>query len=120
MTRTEFEGRVRSPCVYVLASGLYGTLYVGVTSDIVRRAWEHRTGAIEGFSRKYGVKRPVYLEFHSGMTEAITREKQMKKWERAWKIALIERENPRWEDLYHGIVGSEPPMGSRLRGNDER
>jgi len=116
----EFEGRVWCPCVYVLASGLYGTLYIGVTSDIVRRAWEHRTGAIKGFSETYGAKRLVYLEFHAGMTEAIAREKQVKKWERAWKISLIERDNPRREDLYDSLVGSEPTMDSRLRGNDEK
>jgi putative endonuclease len=110
--------RPRSPCVYILASKLYGTLYIGVTSDIVRRVWEHRTGAIKGFTEKYGVKLLVYFELHSTMVNAIAREKQLKKWQRDWKISLIERENPRWEDLYNGIVGSEPTMDSRLRGND--
>jgi putative endonuclease len=112
------SGRSRCPCVYLLASGRHGTLYVGVTSDVVRRVWEHRNGMTDGFTRKYGVKRLVYLEVHATMLEAITREKQMKKWERAWKIALIERDNPRWRDLYEDIAGSEPAMDSRLRGND--
>ena len=100
----------------MLASRLYGTLCIGVTSDIVRRVWEHRTGAFKGFSEKYGVKPLVYFELHAEMTEAIKREKQLKKWERAWKIC----DNPRWEDLYDGLVGSEPTMGSRRRGKDER
>jgi len=120
MDRTAYEGRLRSPCVYVLASKPNGTLYVGVTSDIVRRVWEHRTGEIDGFTRKYGVKLLVYLEFHATMTDAIAREKRVKKWERVWKIALIGRDNPEWRDLYDGIVGSEPTMDSRRRGNDER
>jgi putative endonuclease len=81
--------------------------------------WEHRTGAIDGFTQKYSVKLLVYLEVHETMLGAIAREKQVKKWERAWKIALIERDNPKWLDLYDGIVGSEPTMDSRFRGNDE-
>jgi len=104
----------------MLASGHYGTLYIGVTSDIVGRAWEHRTGAIDGFTRKYEVKRLVYLEVHVTMIEAIAREKQKIKWEHGWKISLIERDNPRWEDLYDGLVGSRVTMGSRLRGNDKK
>ena len=91
--------RPRSPCVYILASKLYGTLYIGVTSDIVRRVWEHRTGAIKGFTQKYGVKLLVYFELHSTMVNAIAREKQLKGWTRAKKIALILKMNPGWEDL---------------------
>lgn len=92
-------------CVYVVASGRNGTLYVGVTGDIARRAFEHRTGAIGGFTQKYGVHRLVFVEFHDGMTEAMQREKQIKKWRRAWKLALIERDNPDWRDLYDEFAG---------------
>jgi len=90
--------------VYILASKPNGTLYVGVTSDLVRRIWEHREGLAEGFTKKYDVKTLVYYEVHQGPEAAITREKQIKKWERAWKIRLIEKANPNWEDLYERIV----------------
>ena len=95
---------MKQPCVYILASERNGTLYVGVTSDIVRRAWEHRTGQIDGFTKHYGVHRLVFAEFHESMTDAIAREKRMKKWRRAWKLQLIERENPSWRDLYDEYV----------------
>ena len=88
------------PCVYILASQRHGTLYVGVTSDIARRAWEHRSDVVEGFTKRYGIHRLVYVEFHETMPDAILREKQVKKWRRAWKIELIERSNPEWSDLY--------------------
>lgn len=88
------------PCVYILASKPQGTLYIGVTSDVVRRVWEHRTDAVDGFTKKYGVHTLVYLEVHATMPDAILREKQVKKWRRAWKIELIERDNPTWRDLY--------------------
>jgi putative endonuclease len=88
------------PCVYIAASRPRGTLYVGVTSDVSRRMWEHREGLLPGFSRDYGVKLLVYLELHATMDAAITREKQIKKWRRAWKIELITSLNPEWEDLY--------------------
>jgi putative endonuclease len=91
---------MKQPCVYILASKQNGTLYVGVTSDIVRRAWEHRTGQIDGFTKHYAIHRLVYAEFHETMTDAIAREKQMKKWRRVWKLKLIERDNPSWRDLY--------------------
>lgn len=87
-------------CVYILASRKHGTLYIGVTADLARRVWEHKTGAVEGFTRRYGIHTLVYVEPHATMPEAILREKQMKKWNRAWKIALIERANPEWRDLY--------------------
>ncbi|HXQ42122.1 MAG TPA: GIY-YIG nuclease family protein, partial [Candidatus Udaeobacter sp.] len=74
------------PCVYILASKRNGTLYIGVTSDLRRRIWEHRTDIIEGFTKRYGVHMLVYFEFHSTMANAILREKQIKKWRRAWKI----------------------------------
>ncbi len=88
------------PCVYILASRRNGTLYIGVTSDLRRRIWEHRTDVVEGFTKRYGVHMLVYFEFHSTMANAILREKQIKKWRRAWKIQLIEQDNPAWHDLY--------------------
>ena len=91
---------MKQPCVYILASKPHGTLYVGVTSDVGRRVWEHKTGAVAGFTNRYGVHRLVYAEEHATMEDAILREKQLKKWRRAWKIELIERDNPAWRDLY--------------------
>jgi len=91
-------------CVYVLASKRNGTLYIGVTSDLVRRVWEHQQNLVEGFTRRYGVHTLVYFERHEEMEQPIRREKQLKKWNRAWKIALIERHNPEWEDLWPTIA----------------
>ncbi len=99
-----YDLSMRQPCVYILASKLRGTLYVGVTSDVIRRVWEHKTDAIEGFTRKYGVHTLVHAEFHAAMPDAILREKQIKKWNRLWKIALIERDNPTWRDLYEDFL----------------
>ena len=93
------------PCVYILASERNGTLYIGVTGNLPKRAWEHREGVADGFSKQYGVKRLVYHEFHDTMDAAITREKQLKKWNRAWKLRLIEAENPDWEDLFDHLNG---------------
>jgi putative endonuclease len=90
--------------VYILASSPGGTLYVGVTNDLVRRTYEHREGLVEGFTRKYGVKRLVYFEAHDTVIAAIQREKNIKHWSREWKIDLIVRDNPRWNDLYDQIV----------------
>ena len=90
----------KRPCVYILASQRNGTLYVGVTSDLARRAWEHRSDTVAGFTQKYGVHTLVYVEFHDTMPDAILREKRIKQWRRAWKLALIERANPHWRDLY--------------------
>jgi len=87
------------PCVYILASRRNGTLYVGVTSDLARRVEQHRTGAVSNFTRKYGVYTLVYAEFHDTMDGALLRERQIKKWRRAWKLQLIERDNPQWRDL---------------------
>jgi putative endonuclease len=89
----------KQPCVYMMARAVNGTLYIGVTSDLWTRAMEHREGTFEGFSKKYGVKALVYFEFHPTMDHAIRREKQIKKWNRLWKIRLIEQMNPMWEDL---------------------
>jgi len=91
--------RVKLPCVYVLASRRDGTLYIGVTSDLFSRLQSHKAGHIPGFTKRYGVDRLVYFELHPTMEHAITREKQMKKWRRAWKIALLESTNPEWRDL---------------------
>jgi putative endonuclease len=87
------------PCVYILASRRDGTLYVGVTSDLYSRMRSHKEGTFPGFSKRYGVDRLVYFELHPTMHHAIIREKQIKKWYRAWKIALIEAGNPEWLDL---------------------
>jgi len=85
--------------VYILASRRNGTLYVGMTDDLVRRVWEHRIGAVPGFTRKYGVKMLVWYEQHETREMAFQRERQLKKWNRAWKLQLIERFNPTWKDL---------------------
>lgn len=89
--------------VYILASARYGTLYVGVTSDIVKRVWQHREEFVDGFTKKYNVKRLVWFEVHEDVTAAITREKQIKKWNRLWKTNLIQAGNPTWQDLYDGL-----------------
>ena len=90
---------MRQPAVYILASKRNGTLYVGVTSNLASRVEAHRADAVDGFTRKHGVKMLVYFELHEDMYEAIVREKRIKKWNRAWKIELIERGNPDWRDL---------------------
>ena len=92
------------PAVYILASQRNGTLYTGVTSNLVKRVWEHKNDTAEGFSKRYGVHLLVYFELHSDMLAAITREKQIKKWNRAWKIKLIELVNPDWRDLWNEII----------------
>jgi|SRR5579871_1807789 len=94
------RGDALQPCLYILASRRNGTLYVGVTSDLRRRVWEHRTDIVEGFSKRYSVHMLVYFEVHSTMAHAIVREKQIKKWHRAWKLRLVEKSNPGWRDLY--------------------
>ncbi len=94
----------RSYWVYILAGKMGGTLYVGVTNDLVRRVYEHRMGLADGFTKKYKVHRLVYFEQHSDIEAAILREKQLKKWNRAWKIALIEKDNSTWRDLYPEIA----------------
>jgi putative endonuclease len=92
------------PAVYILASKRHGTLYIGVTSDLQKRTWEHKRNLVDGFTKRYGVHRLVYYELHGDMMAAISREKQIKKWNRAWKLELIEKQNPDWKDLWHGIV----------------
>ena len=90
---------MKQPVVYILASKPNGTLYVGVTSDLASRIEAHRSGTADGFTSQYGVKTLVYFELHSEMYEAIQREKRIKKWNRAWKINLIEKMNPEWRDI---------------------
>jgi putative endonuclease len=89
--------------VYLLASDRNGTLYVGVTNDLVRRVYEHKNKLVRGFTRRYGVGRLVWFETYDDPTSAITREKDIKKWQRAWKLQLIEQSNPQWLDLFEQI-----------------
>ena len=91
---------------YILASKTRGTLYIGVTSELVGRVWKHKEGNNDGFARKYGVRRLVYYEHYDDVHDAIVREKQLKKWNRAWKIRLIEKDNPNWYDLYDQLAGT--------------
>jgi len=86
--------------VYILASKRNGTLYIGVTSELPKRIWEHKEGLVEGFTKKYNIEIVVYFEVHENIESAITREKQLKKWNRKWKLRLIEEKNPEWNDLY--------------------
>jgi putative endonuclease len=95
----------RSFYVYILASGIGGTLYIGVTNDLVRRVGEHKLEITKGFTKRYGVHKLVYYEQFDDAENAIRREKQLKKYNRAWKIRLIEELNPNWDDLYSGIAG---------------
>ena len=92
------------PAVYILASKPQGTLYVGVTSDLVKRVWQHKNNLAEGFTQKYGVHTLVFFELHATMYDAISREKQLKAGSRAKKLALIEAMNPTWQDLYPGLL----------------
>ncbi len=92
------------PAVYLLSSKRNGTLYVGVTSDLVKRVWEHRNNLVEGFTKRYGVHQLVWYELHESMESAIKREKRLKGWKRKWKVQLIESRNPNWEDLYFKII----------------
>ena len=90
--------------VYIMASSRNGTLYVGVTVDLVKRAWEHRNGLVAGFTRKYGCKLLVWYEAFDDLQEARRRELQMKKWKRLWKLSAVEQMNPDWQDLYPTIL----------------
>jgi putative endonuclease len=90
--------------VYILASKKNGTLYIGVTGDLVKRCYEHKQDMVEGFTKRYQVHTLVYYEVHNDVREAIRREKQIKKWNRNWKIGLIEERNPQWRDLYDDIL----------------
>ncbi|MFZ3031609.1 MAG: GIY-YIG nuclease family protein [Candidatus Moraniibacteriota bacterium] len=90
--------------VYILASQRNGTLYVGVTSDLLKRIWEHKNKKVKGFTEKYGVDMLVYFEETNDVRSALEREKILKKWRRAWKLELIEKENPEWKDLYEKMI----------------
>lgn len=94
----------KQPAVYILASKRNGTLYIGVTSNLVKRIWEHKNDMVEGFTKRYNVHWLVWYELHENIESAIEREKQMKEWKRKWKLKLIEDNNPGWEDLYYKIV----------------
>ena len=95
---------MKQPAVYILASQRNGTLYIGVTSDLVQRVWQHKNDVVEGFTSEHGVHRLVWYELHDDMESAIIREKRLKKWNRVWKLRLIEEMNPDWSDLYESIL----------------
>ena len=103
-TRESSDSMSKQAAVYILASKRNGTLYIGVTSDLKKRVWEHKNDLVEGFTKRYEVHQLVYYELHVDIVSAITREKQIKKWDRAWKLELIERQNPDWGDLWHGVI----------------
>jgi putative endonuclease len=105
--------RELQPAVYILASSPNGTLYVGVTSNLVQRIWQHRQGGVPGFSSRYEVHRLVYYELHGDMEHAILREKRLKKWERRWKLRLVNEFNPEWRDLWEPLLGSPGSPPSR-------
>ena len=91
--------------IYIMASQRNGTLYIGVTSDLPGRVWQHKEGAADGFTKKYGCKMLVWFEQHGDIESAIVREQQMKEWQRLWKLRVIEEMNPEWNDLYDGLFG---------------
>jgi putative endonuclease len=93
-----------SAWVYIMTNRPNGTLYIGVTTQIGERAWQHKTGAIPGFTKQYGLTRLVYIETHESISEAIRREKTLKTWRRAWKVRLITESNPNWDDLYDSLL----------------
>jgi len=97
------HGTIKQCYVYILASQKKGTLYIGVTNDLIRRIYEHKNDLVPGFTSAYHVHRLVYYEVHVDIYQAITREKQIKKWKRQWKINLIEKTNPEWKDLYPSL-----------------
>ncbi len=92
------------PAVYILASSRNGTLYTGVTSNLIQRIWQHKNNLVEGFTQKYHIHQLVYYEIHQDISQAILREKQIKKWNRQWKLELIETMNPQWSDLWEQII----------------
>ena len=92
-------------CVYILASARNGTLYVGVTSDLIKRVWQHKEGFVDGFTKTHAIKTLIWFEQHDSAESAISREKQLKRWSREWKVKLIEERNPYWNDLYGEITG---------------
>lgn len=105
--------------VYILASKKDGVLYIGVTNDLVRRVYEHKNDIVKGFTQKYFVKKLVYYEITKSIVIAIQREKQLKKWKREWKIALIKEFNPEWDDLYYEIGGTDEPLDLQYGQNEK-
>jgi len=97
------QNDMKQPCVYILASQRNGTLYIGVTSDLRKRIWEHKNDIVDGFSKKYGVHMLVWYGIFEDMENAILKEKQMKKWNRKWKLRVIEEMNPNWDDLHYAL-----------------
>jgi putative endonuclease len=95
---------MKQPCVYIVASEKYGTLYIGVTSDLIKRVWEHKNDVVAGFTKQYGVHTLVWFEQHATMESAISREKALKAWKRDWKLNLIEVTNAEWRDLYPDVI----------------
>ena len=95
----------KSPHVYLLTNKPDGVIYLGVTSDLIKRIWQHKNSFVDGFSRRYNLHHLVWFEAHEDMVSAITREKNIKKWKRAWKVRLIEESNLEWRDLYEDIIG---------------
>ena len=96
---------MKQPAVYILATGRRGTLYIGVTSNLLARTWQHREHMIDGFTKRYNVTLLVWYELHGTMDTAILREKRLKKWNREWKLRLVQESNPDWRDLWNDIVG---------------
>ena len=96
---------MKQPVVYILATGKRGTLYIGVTCNLIARTWQHREHVVEGFTKRYDVTKLVWYELHGTMDTAILREKQLKKWNREWKLRLVQEFNPEWRDLWDDIVG---------------
>jgi len=96
--------------IYILASKRNGTLYIGVTNDLIRRVFEHKNNFVKGFTKKYNVKRLVYFEEYKDIRDALAREKRLKKWKRKWEIALIEEKNPEWDDLYEKWIPEHPVL----------
>jgi putative endonuclease len=94
----------KQPAAYILASKRNGTLYIGATSDLIKRVWEHKNGMVEGFTKRYSVHRLVWCEMHESIESAMTRERRIKEWKRAWKLKLIESANPEWEDFCFTIT----------------
>ena len=96
---------MKQPAVYLLASKKHGTLYIGVTSNLVARTWQHRLHVVDGFTKRYNVDKLVWYELHGCMEAAILREKRLKKWSREWSLRLVEEVNPEWRDLWEEIIG---------------
>ena len=94
----------KQPAVYIMASKRNGTIYIGLTSNLVKRIWEHKNNMVDGFTKRYNVHQLVWYELHQSMESAIIREKRLKNWKRIWKLKLIESSNPKWQDLYNRIV----------------